>query len=120
MIIRREKVSLAFTALSLFVVLVTVLASVITLLNLSREETSSSERTKRSENSSFKFRNKVHKVSWSLARNANLIQPSAFKNPVEDIFISVKTTQKFHESRLDLILRTWYNTAKNNVSISSW
>ncbi len=35
---------------------------------------------------------------------------------LNDIYISVKTTQKFHKARLDLILRTWYKLAQSQVS----
>lgn len=36
---------------------------------------------------------------------------------LDDIFISVKTTRIFHKSRLDIILDTWYQLAKNQVNI---
>jgi len=32
-----------------------------------------------------------------------------------DIFVAVKTTRRFHRSRLDLIIRTWFNLAKDQV-----
>jgi hypothetical protein len=34
---------------------------------------------------------------------------------LEDIFISVKTTAKYHKSRLHLLLDTWISTAKKQV-----
>jgi len=34
---------------------------------------------------------------------------------LDDIFISVKTTKSFHESRLDVILRTWFVLAKQQT-----
>ena len=34
---------------------------------------------------------------------------------LHDIFISVKTTNKYHKSRVDLILKTWYLLAKDQV-----
>ena len=37
---------------------------------------------------------------------------------LSDIFISVKTTKKFHSTRLDIILKTWFNLAKEQVFIS--
>nr|XP_039269272.1 beta-1,3-N-acetylglucosaminyltransferase radical fringe-like [Styela clava] len=36
---------------------------------------------------------------------------------LHDVFISVKTSEKFHSTRLDLILRTWWNTAKEQIYI---
>lgn len=35
---------------------------------------------------------------------------------LNDIFISVKTTKSFHQTRLDVILRTWFALAKEEVS----
>ena len=35
---------------------------------------------------------------------------------LNDVYISVKTTKKFHDSRLDLILRTWFKLAQSQVS----
>ena len=34
---------------------------------------------------------------------------------IDDIFISVKTSQKFHSTRIDLILRTWYTLAPKAI-----
>ena len=36
---------------------------------------------------------------------------------LNDIFISVKTTKKFHRSRLDVIARTWFVLARDQVSL---
>ena len=33
----------------------------------------------------------------------------------EDLFISVKTSKQFHESRLALVLRTWFQLAKEQI-----
>ena len=38
---------------------------------------------------------------------------------LKDIFISVKTTQKFHESRVQLQLDTWWTLAQEQVFVSS-
>ena len=35
---------------------------------------------------------------------------------LEDIFISVKTTKRYHSSRLDIILGTWFTLAPKQVS----
>lgn len=34
---------------------------------------------------------------------------------LEDLFISVKTTKKFHRERLDVILKTWFRLARDQV-----
>lgn len=34
---------------------------------------------------------------------------------IEDIFLSVKTTKKFHRSRVDVILQTWFKLARDQV-----
>lgn len=40
------------------------------------------------------------------------------KNPItiKDVLITVKTTAKYHETRLKLIAQTWFNHASNQVS----
>lgn len=35
---------------------------------------------------------------------------------LDDIFISVKTTKKFHKERLEILLRTWFKLAPRQVS----
>lgn len=35
---------------------------------------------------------------------------------LDDVFISVKTTKQFHESRLDVIIKTWFTLAPKQVS----
>lgn len=35
---------------------------------------------------------------------------------LNDIFISVKTTKNYHDSRLSLIIKTWFQLAKSQVS----
>lgn len=34
---------------------------------------------------------------------------------LNDVFITIKTTKKFHHSRLDLLLSTWFRIAKDQV-----
>ncbi|XP_042219211.1 fringe glycosyltransferase-like [Homarus americanus] len=34
---------------------------------------------------------------------------------LDDVFISVKTTKNFHKTRLDLILKTWFNLARQQT-----
>lgn len=38
---------------------------------------------------------------------------------LDDLFISVKTTKSYHDSRLSLIIKTWFQLAKSQVSINS-
>lgn len=39
-----------------------------------------------------------------------------YKNiTLDDIFISIKTSRKYQHSRLPVILKTWYQLAKNQV-----
>lgn len=35
---------------------------------------------------------------------------------LDDIFISVKTTKKYHRTRLRLIIETWFQLARDQVS----
>ena len=35
---------------------------------------------------------------------------------VDDIYISIKTSKKYHSSRLQVIIDTWFQHAKNQVS----
>lgn len=36
---------------------------------------------------------------------------------MDDLFISVKTTKTFHQSRLNIILKTWFVLAREQVSL---
>jgi Fringe-like len=38
---------------------------------------------------------------------------------LDDIFISVKTTKKNHNTRLKMIVETWFQLAKDQVSLES-
>lgn len=37
----------------------------------------------------------------------------------EDIFIAVKTTKRFHQSRMELLLDTWISRIREQVSVGS-
>lgn len=37
-----------------------------------------------------------------------------------DIFIAVKTTKRFHQSRMELLLDTWISRAREQVSVWIW
>ena len=40
-----------------------------------------------------------------------------FTTTLDDLFISVKTTKNFHNSRLDVIIRTWFTLARDQVNL---
>lgn len=52
----------------------------------------------------------------TLSKDQATATPKPQTTTLEDIFISVKTTQKNHNTRLDLILKTWHQMAKHQVS----
>ena len=45
--------------------------------------------------------------------NNNVVLPAIVKQ--SDIFLSVKTTKQFHKTRLDLILKTWFQLAREET-----
>ena len=51
-------------------------------------------------------------------RKVEVIKRTTTKAPFsqDDLFISVKTTLNYHKPRLDLILKTWYKLARDQVS----
>ncbi len=94
-------------------------------------------RSRRSSSSSeeYVFRNRVHRVLWArgAAAKGGVVQeretvatPSplqvggGYLTPMErrvlqDTFIAVKTTKKFHRERLDVVLKTWFTLAREQV-----
>ncbi len=117
-----------FVTLLCLVLALSGLVSVITgVCTIVRSSSSNSEtRTKRSTlkvpQDTFLFRRALHKVSWtSTARLDPDWRPSEFDDVTiaDDIFISVKTSKKFHESRLKVILDTWFHLAPNKVILLS-
>ena len=48
-----------------------------------------------------------------LARNNAVLEPP--ETSLSDIFISVKTSKKFHKSRLSVVLATWFNQARSST-----
>lgn len=50
------------------------------------------------------------------SEGAHVTQP---KLKLEDIFIAVKTTGRFHKTRLALLLETWISRTKAHVSVHS-
>lgn len=51
-------------------------------------------------------------------RASDIARVTQAKLKLEDVFIAVKTTGKFHKSRLALLLETWISRTKAHVSIS--
>lgn len=43
--------------------------------------------------------------------------PKPATTNLNDIFITVKTTKSYHDTRLALIIRTWFQLAKDQVSL---
>ena len=82
-------------------------------------------RTKRSAlrdqaDSEFVFRRALHKVSWSSNSKVKSQSNEDIKNEqkdlsFKDVFVSVKTSKKFHQTRLKVILDTWFNLAPKQV-----
>lgn len=52
----------------------------------------------------------------TVSRDQATATPKPVTTSLGDIFISVKTTKKNHDNRLELILNTWYQLAKHQVS----
>lgn len=67
----------------------------------------------------------LHRVHWTkttseppkVLEEGAVPNPSRFdkKSPLEYIFISVKTATKFHMSRLQVIIDTWFKSAPDQV-----
>lgn len=53
-------------------------------------------------------------------KDLKLHSPEAYRTEgsltLEDIFIAVKTTKRFHQSRMELLLDTWISQASQQVS----
>ena len=70
--------------------------------------------------SEFVFRRALHKVSWSSNSKVKSQSNEDIKNEqkdlsFKDVFVSVKTSKKFHQTRLKVILDTWFNLAPKQV-----
>lgn len=69
---------------------------------------------------SFVFHEKLHKIYWTRRRRAVISNKLKYDSALDQIFISIKTSSKFHKSRLDVILKTWFKLAKSHVSFASY
>jgi hypothetical protein len=64
------------------------------------------------------YENYVHTTEQGSYRNVQKAATGTPKPPstdLDDVFISVKTTKKYHADRLSLIIKTWFQLAKNQV-----
>ncbi len=114
--------SIAASALASATLAVFVLASVLSLSVLvyrSGGEEDQNDRNRRSSNlrDEYLYRNRIHRVLWAKRPS----EKSAYLTPDEssalsDTFIAVKTTGRFHRSRLGVVLKTWFNLAKEQVN----
>ena len=52
-------------------------------------------------------------LSKLASRNNAVLEPP--ETSLSDIFISVKTSKKFHKSRLGVVLATWFNQARSST-----
>ena len=114
-------------ALSIVVVLAVIGAATVyyryhDLSSSSRNNNNIRTRREVAENEFF-YNNRLHRVHWSkpVAKQKQKQKRSAASDKkdelLKDIFISVKTSSKFHKSRLDVILRTWFKLAEKQVRI---
>lgn len=62
---------------------------------------------------------KTHGQIENISKQSRDIKAFNTQTELNDIFISVKTTAKYHQSRLDLLLKTWYLLAREQVSQSN-
>lgn len=49
----------------------------------------------------------------SLKQDANQLSP---ETQTDDVFLSIKTSSKYHGDRLRIVLATWWNYAPNSVN----
>lgn len=52
-----------------------------------------------------------------LSQRAVTATPQPPTTELDDIFISVKTTKNYHDTRLALIIKTWFQLARDQVSV---
>ncbi|XP_059172674.1 beta-1,3-N-acetylglucosaminyltransferase manic fringe-like [Physella acuta] len=57
----------------------------------------------------------THVQTETISKQSRDIKSFNTQTELNDIFISVKTTAKYHQSRLDLLLKTWYLLAREQI-----
>lgn len=58
----------------------------------------------------------INKNFLELSHGGVTATPKPQTTELDDIFISVKTTKNYHDKRLALIIKTWFQLAKGQVS----
>ncbi len=102
------------------------LAALLTLLGVSmlalhrhrvRQDHHSGVREKRTSGDEFVYMNQLHRVLWTkqLAPSSQKKFQRLPEDLLDDVFIAVKTSAKFHRTRLDVILKTWFKLAEKQV-----
>lgn len=61
----------------------------------------------------FFLHNRLHKVFWT--KREKLGKRIVKNDENDNLFIAVKTSQKFHHDRLDVILKTWFKLAQKET-----
>ncbi len=55
-------------------------------------------------------------IRFSSYHQQQLNTPTVPTIELDDVFISVKTTKDYHDNRLSMIIKTWFQLAKDQVS----
>lgn len=64
-----------------------------------------------------RVRRDVEQVATPSAEGSGASKPPAEEITANDVFIAVKTTKKFHRSRMDLLMDTWISRSKEQTYI---
>eukprot|EP00095_Tigriopus_kingsejongensis_P005382 maker-scaffold770_size100439-snap-gene-0.22 protein:Tk05382 transcript:maker-scaffold770_size100439-snap-gene-0.22-mRNA-1 annotation:"Fringe glycosyltransferase " len=80
-------------------------------------EKASSGSASSAESNSYSSRETLLKLSPNVAKRFRIQVPqtSTAITHLQDIFVSVKTSRKFHQSRLEVILKTWFQLARDQI-----
>lgn len=65
----------------------------------------------------FERRSRNGELLHDLSQRAVTATPKPPITELDDIFISVKTTKNYHDTRLALIIKTWFQLARDQVSL---
>jgi fringe protein len=69
-------------------------------------------------NNRYVFPTKVESSYLDYNQNSVTGTPKPPTTELDDIFVSVKTTKNYHDVRLAIIVKTWFQLAKDQVSVS--
>lgn len=73
-------------------------------------------RGKNVKNSNYRRQFKEYQLKRRLYEYSVTATPKPTTISLNDIFISVKTTKLYHDTRLDVIIKTWFQLATDQVS----